>query len=117
MGRCGTYRCRDCGKEFRSREGGATAFSELRCVNCDQILKIMGKEHNLLTKHGLIEMARQRPSLRFLFTQEELDGGLPDLPEWSWPNCGAEVKDGLKPMCPLCRSRDTEMIQLFMNYD
>lgn len=95
MGKKARYKCKKCGNEFESREGGGFNFIEYRCVNCDSIKSVKSERRISSRKYKLP-------------TKEEI--GVCE-------KCGGELKKDLKPMCPVCKSRDVEEKQILMRYD
>ena len=92
MGREAIYKCQKCGNEFKSREGGGFNFFVYRCINCDNIKSVN------------IDRRRRVPTP----TKEEIG---------VCKKCGGELRKDLKPMCPVCKSREAEVKQILANYD
>lgn len=88
MGHLADYKCKKCGNIFESVAGGGFLFVEYRCVECDNIQGVMLKERN----------AKYTPPKKC-------------------SKCGGELKFGLKPMCPKCKSRDVDIIKVKKSFD
>ncbi|MBU0505145.1 MAG: hypothetical protein ABII18_13785 [bacterium] len=87
MGRQGIYKCNQCGNEFEAQEGGGFYFVEYRCVDCDYIKSI--------------NWDQTVPADQYCEPPKEKIGVC--------KKCGGELKDGLNPMCPNCKSRDVQV--------
>lgn len=90
MGEMGIYTCNKCGNKFESQQGGGFIFDEYRCVDCDDIKRVM-----------LVSKNDRRPV-------EPL--GICD-------SCGGELKEDLQPMCQKCKSRDVKIEEITAHYD
>ncbi|MCF7887662.1 MAG: hypothetical protein K9L76_00130 [Candidatus Omnitrophica bacterium] len=97
MGQAGIYKCNNCGNKFEAREGGGFCFIEYRCVKCDTIKNI--------------SHSRCVPLKEYIPPSKEKIGVC--------KKCGGELREDIKPMCPKCRSRDTEISGegIEVNYD
>lgn len=89
MGYEAIFRCRQCGREFKSRVGGGVHFRLLRCVNCDRLVEV----------------------------ETESTGREPPPQVTSCPRCGGKLRDDLMPMCRRCRARDVEVVRTLILYD
>lgn len=101
MGREGIYRCQNCGNEFRAREGGGFSFSEYRCIDCDNIKELSDIQ---IVRH------EDKPPEMIRTPREEQDVGVCE-------KCGGELREDIEPMCPVCKSREVEIIDVFRHYD
>lgn len=83
------YKCKKCGNEFESNEGMGHMFQLLRCVKCDNIKSIPVKVDNWPSEDeiGVCE------------------------------KCGGELRSDLRPMCPVCKSREAEEKKILMEYE
>ena len=95
MGIEAIYKCRKCGKEFKSRGGGGFHFFEYRCVNCDTI--------------KIVKSDRTVPPGEYKPPSKEKIGVC--------KKCGGELRDDLAPMCPACKSREVEVKEVLLEYD
>jgi predicted Zn-ribbon and HTH transcriptional regulator len=89
MGQLAAYKCQKCGEEFNSQDGGGFHFAEYRCMECDSVKTI---------------------DLSQTASTEKIDIG-------SCKKCGGELKAGINPMCPVCKSREVEKKQVLLQYD
>jgi DNA-directed RNA polymerase subunit RPC12/RpoP len=132
MAHKGEYHCNECGNVFLTEHGDLTLSRRLRCVACDKNVWVKWKEYPLPLPQ-LYEYSR-RPSSEFShISQEERDACIAawtkqDLEEyertkehnrncrtdWSCPDCGAELRGDLLPMCPVCRFRDVKRGAIFV---
>jgi Zn finger protein HypA/HybF involved in hydrogenase expression len=71
------FHCNNCGHEFTTSEGAGWHFTFLRCADCDSIRSV------------------------------DTEGGKIKGGSFKCHKCGGEMKEGLKPMCRKCKSRDT----------
>ncbi len=95
MGQEALYRCRLCGREFISSEGGGVLFDLYRCVNCDWIKAVSNGKKTWEDKYrrpSAVEIGRCR-------------------------KCGGELRGDLKPMCRNCGSRNVEEKECRILYD
>lgn len=95
MGQKSIYKCKKCGNEFESHEGGGFSFIEYRCVQCDSIKVI---ESN------------QTVSPEDYKAPPESEIGVCE-------KCGGKLMDDISPMCPKCKGRDVEVKEVLINYD
>lgn len=95
MGQKAIYKCNKCGNTFQSQEGGGFNFIEYRCINCDTIKAIVS---NCRVSSG----DYKPPTKKEIGVREK---------------CGGELRDGLKPMCPKCKSRDIKQKEILLMYD
>lgn len=96
MGQIAICKCKKCGNEFQANGGGGFLFIEFRCVNCDIVKLVKCNDRHVLPE-------KWKPP-----TKEETG---------PCKNYGGELKDNLKPMCPACKSRDVEEIEVLISYD
>ena len=95
MGQESLYRCKTCGREFISREGGGISFDLYRCVNCDWIKEV---------SNG-----------RRMWGDEYKQPSAQDIGRCR--KCGGELRDDLQPMCRNCGSRNVEEKEVRILYD
>ncbi len=88
----GNLTCRDCGLTFTSRWGSFASADEYRCAN-DHVIFVEPRSGSILAVDG------------------EPCGG-PTLVELRGrcPRCGTEVASGRMPRCPVCGSRDHDVL-------
>lgn len=92
MAYLGNLTCQDCGLTFTSRWGSYEDADEYRCDN-DHVVFVHPATTTVMAIDG--ELADGR-------TLVELRGGC--------PACGAELRTGLLPVCPVCGGRDHEVL-------
>jgi hypothetical protein len=139
MGQSGTYECLSCGNQFGAQEGGGFFFDEYRCVDCDVIKVIRFRHHRskiikmkpsnsmlgVCQLCGVGSMAFEIPckckdTYRLIndvdffedYPKKYLEDPIGDCKE-----CGGELRNDLKPMCPACKSRDVKIIYTGTYYD
>ena len=95
MGTRGIYKCRKCGNEFESREGGGFLFIEYRCVKCDWIKSV--KSNQMVRPENYKPPAKSQVG--------------------KCRKCGGELRDDIPPMCPKCKSRNVRMRKPDVYYD
>ncbi|HET7482410.1 MAG TPA: hypothetical protein VFK89_06055 [Actinomycetota bacterium] len=92
MAYLGNLICRDCGLTFTARWGSFENADEYRCSN-DHVLHVEPGSGTILAVDG-----------------EAFDGRtLIDL-HGRCPSCGEEAVTGLLPSCPVCSSRDHDVL-------
>lgn len=96
MGQEAIYKCRNCGNEFKSHEGGGFNFYEYRCVNCDTVKAVQAPKPS--AKSAKYQLPSQK------------DIGVCD-------KCNGSLKRDIKPMCKKCKSRDVEVKETLIFYD
>ena len=96
MGQTAIYKCNKCKNEFQAHEGGGFCFIEFRCVNCDVVKLVKCND-------------RHAPPEKWMPPTKEEIG--------TCEQCGGELKNNLKPMCPKCKSRDVEEKEVLIYYD
>jgi len=96
MGHEAIYKCKRCGKQFKSSEGGGMLFEEYRCVKCDTIKTV--KTNN-----------RSVPVEEYIPPSKDKIGVC--------RKCGGELRSDIGPMCPKCKLRDVEEIKIICLYD
>lgn len=142
MGKRAIYRCGDCAHEFESTEGGAEGFTLVRCERCDLIKKIRRGEwpsqfevaHRFqrlfngpihverINDDGTVDedvlakaLADRPPPPKAKYANdEELEQA---RERFKCPDCGCQMRDDLKPMCPICRSRNVKEKQVTVWFD
>lgn len=92
MAYLGNLTCRDCGLTFTARWGSFEGADEYRCDN-DHVLYVSQESSTILAADGDVGDGRTLADLRGLC-----------------PVCGTEVASGLLPRCPVCSSRDHEVL-------
>jgi ABC-type ATPase with predicted acetyltransferase domain len=95
MGHEAIYKCNKCSNELRSQEGGGFFFIEYRCIDCDTLKAV--NAHRLVSVKDYREPAKEE-----IGVCEE---------------CGGELRDDLRPMCPKCKSRDVNETKVSVHYD
>ena len=137
MGKSGEYECKDCGNQFGASEGRGFFFFEYRCMDCDTIKHVgFRRKSDELPKNqirncptcGGVAIALfgndneckcdnkdWQKGLILTFEDEARD--IVEDPTGDCPKCGGELRSGLNPMCPECKSRNTENISVDMLYD
>jgi DNA-directed RNA polymerase subunit RPC12/RpoP len=90
VGQEAIYKCFDCGKSFKSREGGGFHFDLLRCIDCDYTTEVG------LTPNG--KTKKPKGTYKCVI-------------------CGGRMLSDIKPMCPFCHSRKSEESEIISNYD
>ena len=123
MGAIGIFTCKECGHEFRSQSGGGFMFDELRCVNCDKAQHVSRSELPSTTLMSIKDMwdqwdrTEEQRKAFIEMKKKEMEERLKNAKKWYCPSCGEEMKTDLKPMCPLCHSRQTQITKTEINFD
>ena len=86
------FKCNNCGNEFEAKYGDTRIFIEFRCVDCDNVKYIKRDIYRLKKEIAILEIG-------------------------VCENCGGEFKRDLKPMCPVCKSRDVEEKEILVIFD
>lgn len=92
MAYLGNLTCRDCGLTFTARWGSFEGADEYRCDH-DHVLYVSQESSTILATDGDIGDGSTLADLR-----------------GRCPLCGTEVASGLLPRCPVCSSRDHEVL-------
>ena len=92
MAYLGNLTCRDCGLTFTSRWGSVEGADEYRC-ELDHVLWIHPRSGEVVMADGAPGSGRTLASLR-----------------GRCPRCRTEVAPGRLPSCPVCGSRDHEVL-------
>ncbi len=87
MGIEAIFKCNKCGKKFKACSGGGFSFKQYRCFDCDKIVDVDFLDENLFKDKNAF------PCIG--------DAGV-------CKKCGGGLRENLSPMCPKCKSRDTE---------
>ena len=92
MAYLGNLTCRDCGLTFTSRWGSFASADEYRCSN-DHVVHVEPRSGTVLAVDGNAGPGR---------TLVELRGRC--------PACATELATGRLPCCPVCGSRDHDVL-------
>jgi hypothetical protein len=94
MAYVGNLTCGDCGLTFTSRWGSSFGADEYRCAN-DHVVHVEPASGQVLAVDGASRAADMK-------TLVELRGAC--------PRCATELATGLLPCCPVCGSREHEVL-------
>jgi hypothetical protein len=92
MAYLGNLTCNDCGLTFTSRWGSFDSTDEYRCAS-DHVVQVDAGSGLIYTVDGVSVSLGTLGDLRGLC-----------------PRCSTELASGLLPMCPVCGSRDHEVL-------
>jgi hypothetical protein len=95
MGVSGSFYCEQCGTMFPASSGGGLRFDKFRCNECDRTEDVPS--------------GWPRPEDSISNVAEETIR--------SCVKCGGIMNQGLKPMCPTCKSRQTKLAKTWISYD
>jgi hypothetical protein len=88
----GNLTCRDCGLTFTSRWGSSTSADEYRCSN-DHVVHVEPQTGAVLAVDGCEARSQTLVDLR-----------------GRCPECSTELATGRLPRCPVCGSRDHDVL-------
>jgi predicted Zn-ribbon and HTH transcriptional regulator len=128
MGQMFQAKCRECGHEFRVRQGGGFTFHVVRCDNCGKTKSIgfeeLGELHIRFLKGltgpysmataELDDLARKLPSGPAI-TEEEYKAGVESVAGYC--RCRGKYTLSAPPRCPTCGSTDFSEGNLMVCYD
>lgn len=90
-----TFQCEDCSNRFNARWGGTILNVELRCEICDSTEMIPRAEWNSdRAPCGVLDLGKETQAKQEENPEEKLCS-----------RCCGKMRDDLKPMCPVCKSR------------
>ncbi|MFN2488560.1 MAG: hypothetical protein ABR529_02220 [Actinomycetota bacterium] len=92
MAYLGNLTCRDCGLTFTSRWGSLEGADEFRCER-DHIVHVRRRSGSLVAPDGTV-----------------VDGATLAQLRGRCPECGTELATGRLPRCPVCGSRDHDVL-------
>gem|GEM_PF-1531928 len=90
----GTFTCKNCEHQFRGITGGSPGGEEWRCEQCDKrhiVPRVFDPDEGLFSEPFVMRSRRKQKPKPTHFCED----------------CKIPLRDDLRPMCPICKSRDT----------
>jgi transposase-like protein len=112
MGTRAIYECNDCKKQFESIDGGSFRAIWLRCERCDNVQTVSNSEWpSLFQVAGVLN--RPLAESKYESRQQLAEA----RSRFICDVCKSQLCDDLKPMCPVCRTRNVIEKQVLLRFD
>ena len=108
-----TWECEECARRFDTLVGGTMGTEQLRCEQCDEAKWLPRTEVDPLPAFEPFEQPRTPQEALVLRARmlAILKAPRPKQ-EFSCEICGGKMLAGLKPMCPICKSRNVREVSV-----